>query len=522
MIDRVIRFFLATVLALAFIPAAHAGPADIDAAARGVVRIIVFGEENGELYPVSHGTGFAVTPERIVTNAHVVEEARADTNLSIGIVPSDGGKAVYGKIAAFSSRNDLALVATTSNMNLPPLTLAGDANSDSGPITSVGYPMNVDRAQGLGIRDIFNAQPPVKSNGFLSGRRPSRDFDTLLHTAPIGRGSSGGPLLDDCGRVMGVNSFGAESDGTDSEFYFAVSNRELLPFLRANDITAQVNGLPCRSMAELDQAERARAEREQVAAQARSDLEQQRLAQSEGKALRQAEFNIITERENAIMLTLLLLGCAAGAAHFVRYEYEKGEKAAMKVAAAAGVIAVVAAIATWVMRPSFDEAQDRASAALAAEAEQTRDSGTGVIDAPAATAGTSTLTCVADVERSRITNSDTKDVPFTWTKDGCVNSRTQYGLMDGKWSRILVPSDEAAVSVNTYDPAKGEYRVERFLLGNDAMTEARKTRETYKAPACGTGRSGALALGTSQAAIFALLPAQPNERLVFDCSNGKK
>jgi len=521
MIDRTIRFFLAAFLALAFVPAAQAGPADIDAAARGVVRIIVFGEEDGELYPVSHGTGFAVSPEQIITNAHVVAETRADTTLSIGIVPSDGGKAVYGRVAAYSARNDLALVATTSPMNLPPLTLAGDTNSDSASVTSVGYPMNVDRAQGLGIRDIFNAQPPVKSNGFLSGRRPSRDFDTLLHTAPIGRGSSGGPLLDDCGRVVGVNSFGTDSGGADSEFYFAVSNRELLPFLRANDITAKVNGLPCRSMAELDEAERARAEREQLAAQARNEVEQQRLAEREGHALREAEFAIIAERENAMMLTLLLLACAAGAAYLVRYEYEKGEKGAMKVAAAAGVFALIAAAATWAMRPGFDEARDRASAALAQEAEQARSSGTGVIEAPASTVGATSLTCVVNVDRSRITNSDTKDVPFTWAKDGCVNGRTQYGLMDGKWSRIFVPSDEAVVSVNTYDPDKREYRVERFLLGSDAMSEARTMRETYKAPACGTGESGAVALGTSQAAIFALLPPQPNERLIFDCSEEK-
>src|SRR5690606_30788905 len=123
--------------------------------------------------------------------------------------------------------------------------------TDSGQVISVGYPMNVDRAQGLGLGDIFRAQPPVKASGSLAGRRPSRDFDTVLHTAPIARGNSGGPLLDPCGRVVGVNSFGAEGGGADSEFYFAISTRELLPFLRANDITPQINAMPCRSLAEL-------------------------------------------------------------------------------------------------------------------------------------------------------------------------------------------------------------------------------------------------------------------------------
>ena len=231
--------------------AAQADPADIDAAARGVVRVVIVEISGDEVIPISHGTGFAVGPERVVTNAHVVAEAREDDELAIGIVPSDGTSAVYGRLVNVSQRNDLALIATTSPMRLSPLTISGNAAADSGSVTAVGYPMNVDRAQGLSMSDIFRAQPPVKSTGALAGRRPTRDFDSLLHTAPIARGSSGGPLLDECGRVIGVNSFGAESSGAEAEFYFAVSARELLTFLRANDVTPQVNGMPCRSLADL-------------------------------------------------------------------------------------------------------------------------------------------------------------------------------------------------------------------------------------------------------------------------------
>src|SRR5690606_32908165 len=214
---RVIRILalLLTLLAMAAPRPALADAADIDAASRGVVRVIVIGENGGTIFPISHGTGFAVSDERIVTNSHVIEEARRDERLSVGIVPSDGGEAVYARIVAVSSRNDLALLATTTPMRLPPLTIATNLDPDGERVVSVGYPMNVDRAQGLSEGDIFRAQPPVQSTGFLSGRRPSRDFDTILHTAPIARGSSGGPLLDQCGRVIGVNSFGAESAGPD-------------------------------------------------------------------------------------------------------------------------------------------------------------------------------------------------------------------------------------------------------------------------------------------------------------------
>ena len=203
---------------------------------RGVVRVVIMGSNDAGIFPVSHGSGFAVTPTRVVTNAHVVRDAVRDTSLRIGIVPSEGEDAVFGKIIAVSPRNDLALVEIAGNLRLPPLALAGGPVRDSGESYSVGYPMNVDRAQGLEISDIFKAQPPVKSRGFLAGARPSKQFHTVLHTAPIARGNSGGPLLDGCGRVLGVNSFGADSGGADAEFFFAVSNRELIPFLRENGV----------------------------------------------------------------------------------------------------------------------------------------------------------------------------------------------------------------------------------------------------------------------------------------------
>ena len=90
-----------------------------------------------------------------MTNAHVIEEARDNPDLAIGIVPSDGDEAVYARIAAVSDRNDLALLATTKPMHLPPLTIAGNPPTDSGAVVSVGYPMNVDRAQGLKAGDIL-------------------------------------------------------------------------------------------------------------------------------------------------------------------------------------------------------------------------------------------------------------------------------------------------------------------------------------------------------------------------------
>ncbi len=522
MLFRVFRILLASIMACAaFAPLpASADPEDIDAAARGVVRVIIIEDDGTTLYPISHGTGFAVTPERIVTNAHVIAETRGNSSLSIGIVPSDGGEAIYGRLMAYSPRNDLALISTTASMNLPPLTIAGNAIQDAGAVTAVGYPMNVDRAQGLDTRDLFNAQPPVKSRGYLSGRRPSLDFDTLLHTAPIARGNSGGPLLDNCGRVVGVNSFGAESGGTDSEFYFAVSTRELLPFLRSNGITPRINGLPCRSLEELDAAESLRAQKEQLAAAQQAEAEQRELEARATQERRKAEFAILAERDNGMMITmvLLLVSLATG---FAAWLFDgAGEQRKRKGAAIIAGLALIGALVAWFTRPGFAEVEERVADALAATATTgDTDSGpSGVIAKATDSADKENLVCVINVERSRITSAETDDIPFAWDSQGCVNDRTQYGLINGKWSRVFVPDTEAVVSLSTYDPKEHQYQVERYLLGHEEMTEARAARKKFEAPSCGGGEEAALELGQNQASITALLPSRPNERLIYNCS----
>ena len=490
---------------------AQAEPADIDAAARGVVRVVIIGDNNGELFPISHGTGFAVSGDTVVTNAHVVRDALRDEGMQIGIVPNGGGEAVYGRIVAVLARNDLALLRITGSLRLPPLALAGGAPPDSGEVTSVGYPMNVDRAQGLDLSDIFRSQPPVKSRGYVSGARPSRQFDTILHTAPIARGNSGGPLLDPCGRVVGVNSFGADNDGGDAEFFFAVSNRELVPFLRANDVEPRIIAAECRSMADLDEAERDRMEREQSAA--RADLAERAEARriKRERALLEAEQGVFVEREDRVFLAVVLLLVAFGLGQWALALWQadpRDEKRARIVGGASAAL-VLAAVAAYLTRPGLDEIDRRVAAAM-----QDPDDGEGEAEAPG---GDLALLCRLVPERSRVTSAKVEDIEFDWTADGCVNERTQYGLAGGSWSRVFVPNAEDAVSVSSFDPDRRIFRTERYLLPREAMSEARTARGKYSAPECGSDNAAAR-LGDLQGEVLAQLPRQANERLVYECS----
>jgi len=510
---RFCAFLVLFLAAIALRPEpALADPADIEAASRGVVRVVIIGRDGEELFPISHGTGFAVGRERIVTNAHVVRQAVQDDRLTIGIVPADGDRAVYARLVSVSPRNDLALLETTEPLGLPPLTIAGNPGQ-TGTVTSIGYPLNVDRAQGLSFRDMFRAQPPVTATGFLSGRRPSRDFDTLLHTAPIAAGNSGGPLVDQCGRVLGVNSFGAESEGSDAEFFFAISTRELLPFLRANDVSPRLNSSECRSLEELDAQQQVREdvarEAEQRIAEERAAAEAQRTADMR----RTVTYDVMEQRDTKLAIAFLLLLIGAGASGLASFAHMQKDYRLRAAAGSVAVLTLVGAGIAWITRPSFAEIDTRVEERLR---EAMDEVGTGEITPIAGGAGD--YVCVLDAQRSRVVGDPAEDITIGWSETGCINDRTQYGLDNGEWTRVFVPSSEAAVSINSFDPAAGELVMERYLLGREAMTSARAARGAYEAPGCEAGEEGARVLGGYQTAITASLPTRPNERLVYRCN----
>lgn len=505
---------LALLLALLALPAS-ADPGDVEAASRGVVRVVIIGEEGGQPVPISHGTGFAVSPTQIVTNAHVVSEAAQDDTLRVGIVPSEGAGGAFAWIIAISPRNDLALLEIAKgSLRLPPLALAGSVSSDLGEVAAVGYPMNVDLAQGLDMGDIFRAQPPVKSRGYLSGERPSRQFDTILHTAPIARGNSGGPLLDPCGRVIGVNSFSSDSASGDAEFYFAVSLRELLPFLRSNGVEPITNALPCRSIEELNAEERQRLEAAQSQARAALAERAETLREVRETARLSAQMEVLETRENRMALALIALLGAIGSGYAAAvWRADEARRTHVRIAAAASAAALAVAVLLWITRPGLSEIEDRVTAALN-EAGGGKAPGT----AAASRATEGALVCTLVPERSRVTAARTDDVEFDWSADGCVNGRTQYGLGEGgEWKRVFAAEDDAAVAVNTYDPDSRTLRTDRYLLGQEALAAAREARAAYTPPSCGVS-DAARTLGEQQSGLIAALPQRPNERLVYSCS----
>ena len=510
------RFWIGLLLACLFSAAAWGDAADISAASRSVVRVAVFSSMEGQRSYVGHGSGIVVAPDKIVTNAHVAESANYDPSATFRIVPSEGGQSYEAKLVATLPGKDLALLQLSGDARLTPATLFSGIVQDGSDVFAIGYPANVDVALESNEEDLLRPQVPVKTRGTVSAGRSSKSIDSILHTAPIAPGNSGGPLVDACGRVVGVNSFGSVADGGGSEFYFAVSIRELAAFLRAQNVGYSTVSAECRSAAELSRAEAEREAAARAKIEAENRLAAEKRSGSESKARRDAEYAIITARENHLAFAALLLIIGLGAAGAAWQFHERGERDKFKLAAGGAGAMALAAIVIFVARPSFDQVEERVRAALDGDAANDTAANNG-----RKTARAGKKTCVIQPDRSRITVSDTTDVSFSWAENGCVNGRTQYAEEGGRWTRTFVPGSDAQVSVVSFAPERNEYRIERFLPGLDAMTKARAARNRYEVQGCKPDQETREKIENMNKAVREAVPSTPNETLIYACQDIK-
>jgi len=290
--------------------------------------------------------------------------------------------------------------------------------------------------------------------------------------------------------------------------------RELSAFLKQAGVSAHLSALPCTSIADLDRADATRSAEDQTrmaaVAQARTAANQQRLE----NARRDAELEVLSERDNGLALSALLILGALAAGGFAFLAAQRRKQRNLRIASGAGGVLLLAAVVVWALRPSLGSIDERAQKDLAQPSADASAS-------PAPDAETKPVAgrmiCVLDPQRSRVTVSDITDVPLEWREDGCVNGRTQYGLAEDGWTRVLVPNGEETISVTHFDPATRTYMVERFLMGLDAMEQARAVRSKIAVPACASGDAAARQFGTDQQAIKAVLPPEPNERMRYNC-----
>jgi S1-C subfamily serine protease len=201
---------------------------------------------------VATGSGFFVSKTQVVTNLHVIE---ASGPLDEIYVSARGHGMAVGHISftgdsKFGSQ-DLAVITLNQPVEwAQPLNVAGTSNDDLRlrNVIAAGFPGAVIDSYGS-IDDMMSGGSQDLPQLVLTAGVISSDADNqngvqiVSHTAQISQGNSGGPLVDTCGVVVGVNTYIHSDSG--GVRMFAIGRNTLNDFLSMNAVSYSINDLEC-------------------------------------------------------------------------------------------------------------------------------------------------------------------------------------------------------------------------------------------------------------------------------------
>jgi len=152
-----------------------------------IVVVVTYSKEGNML---GQGTGFFVNPEGdVITNSHVLQGASRAV-----VKTTDGKEHAIQKVLADDTEGDLVRVSVEiSKEAARPLPVSGELPEVGERIIIIGTPLGLDK---------------TVSDGIVSAVREVPAFGKIIQvTAPISPGSSGSPVINMKGQVIGIATF---------------------------------------------------------------------------------------------------------------------------------------------------------------------------------------------------------------------------------------------------------------------------------------------------------------------------
>jgi S1-C subfamily serine protease len=155
------------------------------------------------------GSGFIIAADGVVlTNAHVVEGAN-----EVSVTLPDG-RSFTGKVLGADPLTDVAVVKVVSS-NLPVAPLGDSAKVRPGEwAIAIGNPLGLDNTVTAGIISAIQ-----RTNAVGEGQR----VPYLQTDAAVNPGNSGGPLINDRGQVIGINTAIRQAPGAGLSFAIPIN-----------------------------------------------------------------------------------------------------------------------------------------------------------------------------------------------------------------------------------------------------------------------------------------------------------
>ena len=205
-------------------------------AEQATVLVLATGENSGQM-----GTGFFYAPGLVLTNAHVVSGST-----DFYITNKTLGRVIPGRLVACgkNENEDFAVLKLDDPevLKIYPLTFTTKVERTN-RISAWGYPALITTADpklaALLEGDETAAPEIVYSEGVVSMIVDDTP-QLIVHTAEISQGNSGGPCMDQNGRVVGINTLIKPDQESNRQANFCIGARDVLSFLTRHNSGAVV------------------------------------------------------------------------------------------------------------------------------------------------------------------------------------------------------------------------------------------------------------------------------------------